>query len=305
VNLQPIDIFYIALKLNFKLKKLSAVELCGPCPRCGGRDRFSINIAKGVFYCRGCARGGDAIAMVMHIEKVGFLEAVSIIEGGTTSPARAAPTARPSAPSNDNQAIALGIWREASGDIATIAKYLAGRGLQLPDGVAGDTIRFHPDCPFSGAHLPAMVALVRDIVSDLPIGIHRAALDLNGSKAMVDGKTKMALGPIAGGAVKITPDVDVTLCLGIAEGIETALSMRQIPEFGVSPIWSLINSGGLSNFPVLEGVEILWIGVDNDPAGVKAATSVAARWRAVGREAILIRPRAEGADLNDLARGAE
>ena len=37
-------------------------DRCGPCPVCGGTDRFSINIRKQVFRCRVCNIGGDVIA---------------------------------------------------------------------------------------------------------------------------------------------------------------------------------------------------------------------------------------------------
>jgi phage/plasmid primase-like uncharacterized protein len=30
------------------------IERCGPCPKCGGNDRFSINTLKGVWNCRNC-----------------------------------------------------------------------------------------------------------------------------------------------------------------------------------------------------------------------------------------------------------
>jgi hypothetical protein len=32
------------------------IERCGPCPRCQGTDRFSVNVKKGVFNCRQCCR---------------------------------------------------------------------------------------------------------------------------------------------------------------------------------------------------------------------------------------------------------
>src|SRR6516162_4996575 len=34
-------------------------ERCGPCPKCGGTDRFAINTNKQIWNCRGCQRGGD------------------------------------------------------------------------------------------------------------------------------------------------------------------------------------------------------------------------------------------------------
>ena len=48
----------------------------GPCPICGGADRFSINTEKQVWNCRGCNEGGDIIALVMHLDGLDFSEAV-------------------------------------------------------------------------------------------------------------------------------------------------------------------------------------------------------------------------------------
>ena len=52
-----------AIKLNGNGR-----ERVGPCPKCGGDDRFSINTAKGVWNCRGCDDGGDVIALVEHLD---------------------------------------------------------------------------------------------------------------------------------------------------------------------------------------------------------------------------------------------
>ena len=35
------------------------VDRYGPCPVCGGTDRFSVNVKKQVWNCRGCGLGGD------------------------------------------------------------------------------------------------------------------------------------------------------------------------------------------------------------------------------------------------------
>jgi hypothetical protein len=57
------------------------VERCGPCPRCGGADRFSINTRKGVWNCRGCDKGGDVIALVEHLDGVDFIAACTTLAG--------------------------------------------------------------------------------------------------------------------------------------------------------------------------------------------------------------------------------
>ncbi|WP_267427093.1 toprim domain-containing protein [Methylobacterium sp. GC_Met_2] len=147
-----------------------------------------------------------------------------------------------------------------------------------------------------------MVALVRNVVTNRPQAIHRTALNLEGQKVEVSGKDRLALGSIRGGAVKLTADEEVTTCLGIGEGIETTLSLRCLPEFGASPAWSVLNAGGITSFPVLPGIECLWIAVDDDPAGRGASELCADRWRRAGREVFLVRSTIAGADLNDIAR---
>ena len=57
-------------------------ELVGPCPVCGeGDDRFSINLKKQVWNCRGCDKGGDIIAFVQHLDGVDFRQAVQTLVG--------------------------------------------------------------------------------------------------------------------------------------------------------------------------------------------------------------------------------
>src|SRR5262249_52697167 len=52
-----------------------------PCPKCGGDDRFGINIKKNVFNCRGCDLGGDAIRFVQHLDDVDFNTACTTLVG--------------------------------------------------------------------------------------------------------------------------------------------------------------------------------------------------------------------------------
>jgi hypothetical protein len=39
----------------------TASEMAGPCPKCGGKDRFIINTADQRFWCRQCKWHGDVI----------------------------------------------------------------------------------------------------------------------------------------------------------------------------------------------------------------------------------------------------
>ncbi len=211
----------------------------------------------------------------------------------------------PASKRNDAERIAqaLAIWQQGQDPGGTpVETYLRNRGLGLPDRAAGEAVRFHPSCPFAGQRVPAMVGLIRDVISNAPKAVHRTALSLSGEKVAIGGHDRLTLGPIGEGAIKLTPDEDVTVCLGIGEGIETTLSLRNLTEFGPSPVWSLIFAGNLGKLPGLMGIESLWIAVDNDENGTgqKAARKCAYRWRNVGAEVFLVKPLAKGADLNDL-----
>ena len=69
-------------------------DRAGPCPVCGGTDRFGVNIKKQMFYCRKCDVGGDVITFVRHVDGCTFKEAVNLLTGGHTPPQKPATGAR-------------------------------------------------------------------------------------------------------------------------------------------------------------------------------------------------------------------
>lgn len=202
---------------------------------------------------------------------------------------------------------ALDLWANARPPAGSpIEPYFARRGLQLPDDPER-VIRWHPDCPFGPEHRRegCMVALVRAIAGDEPMAVHRTALTPAGEKL-----GRLALGSPDGGAVKLTADEDVTMVLGVGEGIESTLSLRNLEGCGTLPVWALLTSGLLAKFPVLPGIETLWIAVDRDRpgftggAGPHAARELAERWNPTAE--IVMHTAAEyGRDLNDLSPRAE
>jgi hypothetical protein len=76
------DIVALAKRLGARLKpvRARAWKWMGPCPGCGGTDRFSVNPEKRIFNCRR-GGGGDTIAMVRHVRGVDFIEAIEFITG--------------------------------------------------------------------------------------------------------------------------------------------------------------------------------------------------------------------------------
>src|SRR5262249_37168760 len=64
----------VNLKVNHK-------QLTGPCPLCGGTDRFNVDPRKGLWICRQCGIGGDVIRLVQHLDGVPFPVAVELLTG--------------------------------------------------------------------------------------------------------------------------------------------------------------------------------------------------------------------------------
>jgi putative DNA primase/helicase len=136
----------------------------------------------------------------------------------------------------------------------------------------------------------------------------RGGLPADGGPLKLDnGKTaRLSLGPVGGGAIKLSAEVTTGLTVG--EGVETVLAGMMAPT-RYRPAWALISSGNLETFPVLAGIESLTILVDHDRrdqhgrrAGQKAAAECARRWDAAGREVVAVIPQREGHDMADIGR---
>jgi hypothetical protein len=75
------DLLEVARSHGAQLKKSSG-EWIGPCPACGGVDRFSINLKARLWNCRGCDKGGrGVIDLEIHLAGSTFVEAVKALAG--------------------------------------------------------------------------------------------------------------------------------------------------------------------------------------------------------------------------------
>lgn len=179
--------------------------------------------------------------------------------------------------------------------------YLEARACAIPPR-DGD-LRWHPALkhPPSGHEGPALVALLTD-AADARIArtLHRTWIQVSGKKAAVD-PPRMLLGRHrkAGAVCRLWPDEAVSVGLGVAEGIESALSLAH----ACTPVWAAIDAGNLADLPVLDGIEALTIAADHDEAGERAAEDCARRWHAAGRRVFIVKAPQAGADLNDVAQG--
>lgn len=291
-----------------------AVELIGAPPttrtrdeiRFGRKSALAVRVAgpkRGTFCDYSSDAKGDAIALICHIRNCTTGEAIRWAQAWLGDAPRPAPkpvsASPPAPPERSSWALDFGrnLWREAVPPKGTLVEaYARYRGLALETGMP---IRFHPRAWRSkenGPPGPAMLALMTDAETGEPCGLHVTYLRPDGAGKAEGPSPKIMLG--RAGVIRLSPDDSVTTALGIAEGIETALSVMQC--FGWRPLWAACSAGGIARLPVLRIIERLTVFADQDEAGIKAARICALRWENAGREARILAP--PKGDFNDLAR---
>ena len=115
-----------------ELRRASAKEQAGPCPKCGGTDRF--HCTADWFFCRQChEKRGDVIEFVQWLEGCDFRTAVDKL-GGTAMldlPKGRRQPAEKKRPTRDYRTLAVkAVWTLASEQGAPGRAYLESRGLQ-------------------------------------------------------------------------------------------------------------------------------------------------------------------------------
>lgn len=276
----------------------------GPCPFCGGVDRYRFDDkdGRGTFFCSQCG-AGDGFTFLKRLNGWDFKTAWEMV--GPI--AGMVPRSVTRQQRDDNKLLRLSenLWN--SGEplvigkrIDTVQMYLRKRGIRvIPSDVA-----YVEKCKLSGGDqpvwLPAMVAKVTGPDGSM-VSVHRTYLTIDGDKANVPEPKKMMPGPIPrSSAVRLATS---GYRLGIAEGIETALSAMQL--FGM-PVWSALNAAQMMTFTPPDEVGELYIFGDHDPkfAGQSAAYALAHRL-AVTKTAprkIVVRIPDEPGDWNDVLR---
>lgn len=277
----------------------------GPCPACGGHDRFTFDnrTLRGDFICRGCG-AGDGFTLLERVHGWSFSEARRrVLEAaGLSDPGvpvyRETPRIQSVRTDDFEKPLdwsdrAESIWRSTLplGDIAMA--YLTRRGCVIPPR-DGDLRYLAP----SDRYPPTLCARITDAVTARPISLHLTQLLTDGSgrgdRRLLAGHRK------ACGVIRLWPDEVVTHGLAIAEGIETALAAANV----YTPVWAVIDAGNLTALPVLAGIESLLIVADHDPPGIKAAQECARRWAAASCQVRIAKPKTPGADAADVGVAA-
>jgi CHC2 zinc finger len=257
--------------------KRAGHELVGPCPRCGGTDRFGVNLRKGLFQCRRCEAKGDGLALVMWDRGLGFHDALTWLCGPATgiddaerqariAKARAAMRAAEDRAVRETAKViadARRLWEQGQRpDGTAVEGYLARRSIDIHAlGGFARCVRFHPDLPYAH-HIdgrsqtihrgPAMICAVQNAAGKFS-ALHRTYLDLDQpkGKALIrhpqTGEAldaKKGLGSKKGGAIRLS-GARISDTLVMAEGIETTLSAWMGNPARDAMFWAGIDLGNM------------------------------------------------------------
>jgi DNA primase len=138
-----------------ELKKVASThggEWTGPCPECGGKDRFHVwpytNCEKGSYWCRGCDKSGDNIQFLIDFEGMNFKDACAWlnIHLDQNYHSKPAPTEKREFQPTEHQSPAQ-LWQEKAGKFISWAQeqlknnqqqldWLAARGINQAAAVA-------------------------------------------------------------------------------------------------------------------------------------------------------------------------
>ncbi len=187
------------------------------------------------------------------------------------------------------------LWDECQPISGVALDYLRARRCFIPpeDG----HLRWHPALKHPSGHVgPSLVGLITHIQTRKQLSLHRTWITPTSKASVYPPRMPLANHSIGGGCIRLWPDESVTSGLGIAEGIETALSLA----WAYTPVWATIDASHMRKLPVLEGIETLVVGCDQDEVGRHAARECGTRWATTGRDVLITRQ--EINDLNDLLR---
>jgi len=243
----------------------------GPCPMCGGKDRFQFTdkFQQGNFHCRGCG-AGNGFSLLEGVLGWTFADSIGAIEKYLGS--APAPAAHHDVDATGRmRELARSIWA-ASHPVAgldPVDGYLRARGLQL--NTYPKVLRMHNRLAYyerdAGqaksklqGHHPAMVAAVQGPDGHV-VTLHRTYL-ADGGKAPVADPKKLLSAGVVGASVRLFEPTDE---LALTEGIETALAVHLATG---KPVWSAISAGNLERIVVPTGLRRVSIYADND-AGSK------------------------------------
>jgi putative DNA primase/helicase len=199
-------------------------------------------------------------------------------------PSRPRPKPEPEAPSPEDLERWEALWERAKPGHPILARYLRARGLSLEPPPTLRVVYLKGE--------PVMVARVEGPGGLL--GLHLTILEPDGrgrkEKRLAKGSKPK------GGAIRLFP-LEAGQPLALAEGIETALAVREVTGW---PVWATIAALFMKEVVVPHEVKEVVVAADHDPAGIDAAHALARKLLQGGKRVRMAVPPEEGDDWLDV-----
>ena len=284
--------------MSFGLPETCLKNKHGPCPICTSTDNFRWDNKEGSgsYICTcGAGKGMD---LAMAYTGKDFRECASLIDGMVGNLKVESP--KPEMSDAKRRDILRDTYKATqpveAGDL--VHWYLESRCVE--DLIYPPALRFAPKLrDGQGGIRPCMVAMVGVPGQEKPVSMHRTFLAPDGSgKAEMEAPRKMMPGDLPDGACVMLSEYTGGP-LGIAEGIETAMSASAIFKM---PVWATISTAIMSKWMPPEGCTEVSIFADNDAkyGGQMAAYTAAHRMAVKGISVTVHVPPKAGEDWNDI-----
>jgi putative DNA primase/helicase len=270
----------------------------GPCPLCGGNDRFRFDDREGTgsYFCNQCGAGAGVI-LVRKKNAWDHATACREIDKiiGDAAPVASRPPG--TGKSEDAKARAIEALLAEANFPSVVDAYLRKRGL----GVTSPVLRGHPRCTYFDEDTHKLIGRYPAVIAPViaPDGKLESAMRIYDADVSARKKAMTPLRTLNGAAVRLFEAHDV---LGVSEGVETGLAAHEM--FGV-PVWAALSDNGVKTFEPPAGVKRLIVFGDNDAnfAGQAAAFDLAKR---IGKRGIAVEvqiPPDPDSDWNDVLSG--
>lgn len=282
LDFSKIDDWSVIITQCFNIDERYLRKTAGPCPICGGSDRFRYDDKDGMgtWYCQQCGPGNGftLIQKATELSKHEILTAMEqfvpkIPDGQQLPPPGIRPAEKELAPEEiaKRKGKLNKTWDFAKplSGFDAVSKYLLSRVPRLNLSHLTNDFRNHTSLgywedaivdenaisetqtrnsfkkPVFQGNFFAMLARIKD-KNGKPINLHRTYLTAEGKKAPFKKIKKQMEGvaKLKGGAIRLN-DVPQSRVLGIVEGIETGCAVLTAYRNQIN-VWSLINCRNMS-----------------------------------------------------------